>query len=55
LFFACKKKVLDALEYPYFTNVLAEDVAFCKDVKEKGFPVMLAKDLRLSKEMNIVL
>lgn len=54
-FFACKKKVLDELEYPYFTNVLAEDVTFCKNIKEKGFSVMLAKDLRLSKEMNIVL
>ena len=54
-FFACKKKVIDALEYPYFTNVLTEDVTFCRNLKEKGFSVMLAKDLRVGREMNVVL
>jgi hypothetical protein len=54
-FFGCKKKVMDSLEYPYFTNVLTEDVTFCKNIREKGFTIMLAKDLRVNRQMDVVL
>lgn len=54
-FFGCKKKVIDSLQYPYFTNILAEEVTFCKSIREKGFTIMLAKDLRVSRQMDIVL
>jgi len=46
---------MDSLEYPYFTNVLTEDVTFCKNIREKGFTIMLAKDLRVNRQMDVVL
>ena len=54
-FFACKKKVLDALEFPYFTNSLSEDMTFCKSLKDKGFSISLYKDLRVGKKMNLTI
>jgi predicted peroxiredoxin len=54
-FFACKKKVLDALEYPYFTNILSDEVSFCKSIVEKGFKVMLCKELRVGRSMTVLL
>ena len=54
-FFGCKKKVIDSLDYPYFTNILAEDVSFCKNIREKGFTIMLDKDLRVGRQMDVVL
>lgn len=53
-FFACKKKVIDSLESPYFKNFLSEEITFCKSIKEKGFKVMLCKDVRVSREMNVI-
>jgi len=53
-FFACKKKVIDSLESPYFKNFLSEELTFCKSIKEKGFKVMLCKDVRVSREMNVI-
>ena len=54
-FFACKKKVLDALEYPYFTNILSDEVSFCKSIVEKGFKVMLCKELRVGRSLSVLL
>ena len=54
-FFACRKNVLDALEYPYFTNVFSEEIAFCKSITEKGFKVMLNKDVRVGRSMLLTL
>ena len=54
-FFACKKKVLDSLDSPYFDNALSEEIAFCKKVTEKGFKIMLCKELRLSREMTVIM
>ena len=53
-FFACKKKVIDSLESPYFKNFLSEELTFCKSVKEKGYKVMLCKSIRLGREMNVI-
>jgi hypothetical protein len=54
-FFACRKKVIDALEYPYFTNVFSEEIAFCKSITEKGFNVMLNKGVRVGRSMMLTL
>ena len=54
-FFACKKKVFDALTYPYFTNILTDEVSFCKDIVEKGFKIMLCKELRVGRSLNVIL
>ena len=54
-FFACKKKVLDELEYPYFTNILSDEVSFCKSIREKGFDVMLCKELRVGRSLAVLL
>jgi hypothetical protein len=53
-FFACKKKVIDSLESPYFKNFLSEELTFCNSIKEKGFKVMLCKEVRVSREMNVI-
>jgi hypothetical protein len=53
-FFACKKKVLDTVPNPYFDNALTEEIGFCKKVRDLGFKVMLCKELRVSRELNVV-
>lgn len=69
-FFACRKEVLDALSYPYFNRELqrvrgkdgvelvdmcSEDVAFCKNVEDAGFDIMLNTRLRVGHEKSVVL
>jgi hypothetical protein len=69
-FFACRKEVLDALSYPYFNRELqrvrgkdgvelvdmcSEDVAFCKNVEDVGFDIMLNTRLRVGHEKSVVL
>lgn len=69
-FFACRKEVLDALQYPYFNRELqrmrtkegvelldmcSEDVAFCKNIEDAGFDIMLNTRLRVGHEKAIVL
>ena len=54
-FFACRKKVIDSLEYPYFTNVFSEEIAFCKSITEKGFKIMLNKEIRVGRSMSLTL
>jgi hypothetical protein len=69
-FFACRKEVLDALQYPYFfrelqkmrsqdgieiVDMCSEDVAFCKNIQEAGYDVMLHTTLRVGHEKKVVL
>ena len=54
-FFACKKKVIDSLEFPYFTNIFTEEMTFCKSIQDKGFLITLYKDLRVGKKMLITM
>lgn len=69
-FFACRREVLDALSYPYFyrdlqrirgkdgkelVDMCSEDVAFCKNVEDAGFDIMLNTRLRVGHEKSVVL
>ena len=69
-FFACRKEVLDALAYPFFNRELqrmrgkdgvelvdmcSEDVAFCKNIEDAGFDIMLNTRLRVGHEKSVVL
>jgi len=69
-FFACRKDVLDDLSYPYFNRELqrirgkdglemvdmcSEDVAFCKNVEDAGYDVMLNTRLRVGHEKAVIL
>jgi hypothetical protein len=69
-FFACKKEVLDDLQYPFFNRELqrirgkdglelvdmcSEDVAFCKNIEDAGYDIMLNTRLRVGHEKSIVL
>jgi len=69
-FFACRKEVLEALSYPFFNRELqrmrgkdglelvdmcSEDVAFCKNIEDAGFDIMLNTRLRVGHEKYVVL
>jgi len=69
-FFACRKEVLDALTYPIFNRELqrmrgkdgmelvdmcSEDVAFCKNIEDAGFDIMLNTRLRVGHEKYVIL
>ena len=69
-FFACKKEVLDSLQYPYFNRELqrlrgkdglelvdmcGEDVAFCKNIEDAGYDIMLNTRLRVGHEKSVIL
>lgn len=69
-FFACRKEVLDELQYPFFNRELqkmrgkdgvelvdmcSEDVAFCKNIEDAGFDIMLDTRLRVGHEKSVVL
>jgi len=69
-FFACRKEVLDALQYPYFNRELqriqgkngvemvdmcSEDVALCKNIQDAGFELMLNTRLRVGHEKSVIL
>ncbi len=69
-FFACRKEVLNALQYPYFHSELqeihtkdgkilrdmtGEDVSFIKNIQKAGYTIMLNVDLRVGHEKKIVL
>ena len=69
-FFACRKEVLNSLEYPYFNRELqkirgkdgidvvdmcSEDVAFCKNIQDAGYNIMLHTQLRVGHEKSVVL
>ena len=69
-FFACRKEVLDDLSYPYFNRELqrirskegvemvdmcSEDVAFCKNIEDAGYDIMLNTRLRVGHEKSMIL
>jgi hypothetical protein len=69
-FFACRKEVLDALQYPYFNRELqrmrtkdglelvdmcSEDVALCKNIEDAGFDIMVNTRLRVGHEKSVIL
>jgi hypothetical protein len=69
-FFACRKEVLDDLQYPFFNRELqrlrgkdglelvdmcGEDVAFCKNIEDAGYDIMLNTRLRVGHEKSIIL
>jgi hypothetical protein len=69
-FFACRKEVLDDLQYPYFNRELqrirgadniemvdmcSEDVAFCKNVEDAGYDIMMNTRLRVGHEKPVIL
>lgn len=69
-FFACRKGVIEKLKYPYFTYPLSEfegkdgvmlrdtcseDVAFCKNLKDAGFDIMINTSLVVGHEKILVI
>ena len=69
-FFACRKEVLDDLQYPYFNRELqrikskdgvemvdmcSEDVSFCKNIEDAGYDIMLNTRLRVGHEKAVIL
>jgi hypothetical protein len=69
-FFGMRKEVLDAMKYPYFDSekttiegdngvvlqdIMSEDVAFCKNIKNAGFDIMLKATLRVGHQTSVIL
>lgn len=69
-FFACRQGVIEKLKYPYFTYPLiemegkdgvklrdtcSEDVAFCKNLKDAGFNIMVNTSLVVGHEKTLVI
>ena len=69
-FFACRREVLDSLEYPYFdaplqrictedgreiVDMCSEDVALSKNIQAKGYKVQLHVNLRVGHEKPVIL
>jgi hypothetical protein len=69
-FFACRKGVIENLKYPYFSypliemetedgkvlrDMCSEDVAFCKNLKDAGYSVVVNTSLRVGHEKVLVI
>jgi len=69
-FFACRKGVIEQLQYPYFwaplqeiqtpegvllRDMCSEDVAFCKNLKAAGFAVMVNTEIRVGHEKMLTI
>lgn len=69
-FFACRKGVIENLRYPYFSyplieleaedgkllrDMCSEDVAFCKNLKDAGYRVVVNTSLRVGHEKMLVI
>ena len=69
-FFACRKGVIENLKYPYFSypliemetedgkvlrDMCSEDVAFCKNLKDAGYSVIVNTSLRVGHEKMLVI
>jgi hypothetical protein len=69
-FFACRKGVIENLKYPYFSyplietetedgkvlrDMCSEDVAFCKNLKDAGYSVIVNTNLRVGHEKVLVI
>lgn len=69
-FFACRKEVLDNLQYPYLDHELqhisstdnleivemcSKEMAFCKNIEKAGYDIMLHTSLRVGHETVVIL
>jgi hypothetical protein len=69
-FWAMRREALEALEYPYFfhecetivspdgkilRDIMSEDVAFCKNLEEKGYTVYLHTGIVVGHEKSLVI
>ena len=69
-FFACRKGIIENLKYPYFSyplieietedgkllrDMCSEDVAFCKNLKDAGYHVIVNTSLRVGHEKMLVI
>jgi len=69
-FFACRKGVIENLKYPYFSyplieieaedgklirDMCSEDVAFCKNLKDAGYHIVVNTSLRVGHEKMLVI
>jgi hypothetical protein len=69
-FFACRKGVIETMRYPYFSYPLieiegkdgvmlrdtcSEDVAFCKNLTDAGFEVIVNTTLRVGHEKTLAI
>jgi hypothetical protein len=69
-FFACRKGVIEKLKYPYFSyplieieaedgttlrDMCSEDVAFCKNLTDAGFDIIVNTNLRVGHEKTLVI
>lgn len=69
-FFACRSGVIENLKYPYFyaplqemtlddgtviRDICSEDVAFCRNLKEAGYPVWVNTKIKVGHEKNLVI
>jgi hypothetical protein len=69
-FFACRKGIIENLKYPYFSyplieietedgkllrDMCSEDVAFCKNLKDAGYHVIVNTSLRVGHEKTLVI
>lgn len=69
-FFACRKGVIEKLQYPYFSyplieietedgkvlrDMCSEDVAFCKNLTDAGFEVMVNTSIVVGHEKTLVI
>ena len=68
-FFACRKGVIENLRYPYFhyplletevegrviREMYSEDVAFCKNLKDAGYSIIINTKLRVGHEKMLVI
>jgi hypothetical protein len=68
-FFACRRAVLQSLDYPYFwyplieytsedgmpcKDVPSDEMSFCRRLKDKGFRITLPLELRVYQEKQII-
>lgn len=69
-FFACRKGVIEKLQYPYFSyplqemtlpdgriirDMCSEDVAFCKNLQDAGFDIMVNTTLKVGHEKKLII
>ena len=69
-FFACRREVLEKLKYPYFNypliemegedgklirDMCSEDVAFCKNIKDAGYDIIVNTRMRVGHEKTLVI
>jgi len=69
-FFACRREVLEKMKYPYFNyplveiegedgklirDMCSEDVAFCKNISDAGYDIIVNTRMRVGHEKTLVI